>query len=57
MSESTLYHLLMLLRNGGRIVSASELTEDELRLARSYHRLFVDKDGFGYVYQPKENKT
>ena len=37
---------------GGAIVSSSSLTPEEIEKARQQKRMFVDDDGFGYVYQP-----
>lgn len=46
-----IYTLLMQLRHGGSIVSATSCTAGEIMLARADRRMFVDKDGFGYVYR------
>ena len=47
-----LYVLLTKLRYGGRIVSSAACTAAELTIARAERCMYVDKDGFGYVYQP-----
>lgn len=49
-----LYVLLTKLRAGGPggcIVGGDSCTEDEITLARAERRLYVDKDGFAYVYR------
>lgn len=38
------------LRNGGAIVSTNDLSETEIAEARACNRMWVDEDGFGYVY-------
>ena len=53
MSETTIYALLMKLQHGGAIVSSAACSVDEIDLARAQGRMFVDKDGFGYVYRPR----
>lgn len=57
MGEVDLYLLLMKLRTGGSIVRGDDCTHTDLVLARADHRLFTDKDGFTYVYKPREKKT
>lgn len=37
---------------GGAIVSSSSLSVEEIEKARQQKRMFVDDDGFGYVYEP-----
>jgi hypothetical protein len=37
---------------GGTIVSSKDLSAEEIEKARQQKRMFVDDDGFGYVYQP-----
>ena len=44
--------LLEALTNGGKIVSTGTLSEEEIRIAFSENRVYVDKEGFGYVYVP-----
>lgn len=52
-AETTLYALLMRVRTGGSLVSGMVLGSDELALAKREKRVYVDKDGFVYVYRPK----
>jgi hypothetical protein len=52
-----LYVLLMKLRAGGSIVSSAACTASEILFARADHRMFVDKDGYGYVYRPSQVST
>lgn len=46
-----LYDLLMRVRERGYIVSSSRCSTEEIAIARAEGRLFVDRDGFGYVYR------
>lgn len=41
---------MALLRCGGSIVSTNALSSEALVIARAADRVFVDKEGFGYVY-------
>lgn len=50
--STTLYFLLMKLRGGGQIVSGRDCTADEIERARLMGRLYVDRDGYAYVYRP-----
>ena len=52
----TLYDLLMMLRTGGTLIADAGCSTDEFIAARREGRMFVDEDGFGYVYKPKERK-
>lgn len=49
-----LYALLMRVRQGGAIVAVSSCGLQEVALAHAEKRIFYDKDGFGYLYRPKE---
>ncbi len=51
--EADLYGLLMMLHTGGALVSATHCEPEEIDGARGAGRLFVDKDGQGYVYRPR----
>lgn len=42
---------------GGKIISTSELTSDEIVLARGQGRMFVDEGGLGFAWIPKDNPT
>lgn len=55
--RNDLYRLLMLLRGGGSIVSSFDCKQDEITIATVERRVFWDKDGFGYVFRPKEVRT
>lgn len=41
-----------LIKYGGKIVCTSSLNVDEINQARASNRMFVDDDGFGYVWIP-----
>lgn len=41
------------LKNGGKIVSTSDLNNYDIASARACGRMYVDKDGFGFVYFSK----
>lgn len=49
--------LLNLAKQGGRIVSTNDLTVFEIAGARACDRLFVDQNGFGFVYFPPVNNV
>ncbi len=49
-----LYVLLMKLRHGGSLVSASGCSAEEIAVAKCERRVYVDKDGEGYVYRPAQ---
>jgi len=51
-SDPALYELVMLLRQGGKLVSSSACTPAEIAYARVLGFMCVDSDGFGYVYIP-----
>lgn len=52
-----LYMLLTKLRqHGGSIVAMTACSTSELAIARVEHRIYVDKDDFGYVYRPPQPK-
>ena len=40
---------------GGTIISTSGLTNEEIESAQSEHRVFFDKGGLGFVWEPKIN--
>jgi len=44
--------LLALLKHGGKIVSSNDLTAAAIAAAQACSRMYVDADGFGYVYLP-----
>ena len=44
--------LFQLLKSGGKIISSASCTELEIAEACSCNRMYVDKDGFGFVYFP-----
>lgn len=44
--------LFNLLRNGGRIISSAHCTEYQIAQAQACGRMYIDKDGFGFVYFP-----
>jgi hypothetical protein len=48
--------LFELLKSGGKIVSSASCTELEIAQARSCDRMYVDKNGFGFVYFPSKVK-
>ena len=41
------------LRDGGKIVSSSDLSELEIAQARACDRFYIDDDNFGFAYFPK----
>lgn len=45
--------ILMMLRHGGRVVAACDLSPGEVAQARRCRRLLVNGRGFGFVYLPK----
>lgn len=55
-TEPTIYKLMMMLRNGGKIVSSRSCTPDEWQLGIREKRIFLDDDGNGYIYM-KEGLT
>ena len=55
-TEPTIYKIMMLLRKGGKVISAQASTPDEWAAAVAEKRIFIDDDGFGYLYV-KEGKT
>ena len=44
--------LFELLKSVGKIISSASCTELEIAQAMSCNRMYVDKDGFGFVYFP-----
>jgi DUF438 domain-containing protein len=48
--------LFELLKSGGKIVSSASCTVLEIAEAMSCNRMYVDKDGFGFVYFPSKVK-
>ena len=48
----TVYELIMRVREGGSLVSATLCSSAELALARAEDRAATDSDGFTYVYKP-----
>lgn len=44
--------LKRLAKTGGAIVSSNDLSAEDIAEARAGERMFVDDDGFGYIYQP-----
>lgn len=44
--------LLNLLKTGGKVVSSAHCSELEIAQAQSCGRMFIDQDGFGFVYLP-----
>ena len=48
--------LFELLKSGGKIVSSASCTVLEISEARSSNRMYVDKNGFGFVYFPQKVK-
>jgi len=49
--------LFELLKSGGKIVSSASCTELEIAQARSCDRMYVDKNGFGFVYFPSQSNA
>jgi hypothetical protein len=49
--------LFELLKSGGKIVSSASCTVLEISEARSCDRMYVDKEGFGFVYFPSKQLT
>lgn len=47
--------LQRLSEDGGHIVSTNELTVFEISTARAEERLFVDDNGYGYVWMEGKN--
>lgn len=45
--------LLRLLRDGGEVVSSALCSEPEIVQARALGWMWVDPDGFGYVYRER----
>ena len=43
------------LRDGGVIISTNDMSAEEISEARAGGRMFVDADGFGYVYLESGN--
>lgn len=43
----------LLIANGGKIVPSNECSDLEIAQARACGRMYVDKDGFGFIYFPK----
>lgn len=52
MENKTVLGFLALLKNGGVMVSSADCTPDEISDARKQGHLWVDFQGFGYVYVP-----
>lgn len=50
--DTALYELVMMLRQGGKLVSSSTCTEAEIAYAQVLGYISIDSDGFGYVYIP-----
>lgn len=46
-----LYALLMALHGGGQLVSMAHCDEEEIESALGGGRLFIDKDGRGYIFR------
>lgn len=44
--------LEMLIRQGGKIISSNDCNPLEILDAQADHRMWVDKDGFGFIYLP-----
>ena len=42
------------LKYGGKIVSSAKCTPLEIAQARACGVMFIDEDGFGYVYLPEK---
>lgn len=40
------------LKFGGRIVSSSDCTHSEIAQAQACERMYIDENGFGFVYFP-----
>lgn len=40
------------LKDGGQIVSTGDCSEIEIAVAFACHRVFVNEDGFGFLYRP-----
>jgi len=51
--EPSLITFVIQLRNGGSIISSSACDETEIAVARACGRMYVDGEGFGYVYRPR----
>lgn len=51
-TQAALEFLRKLVTGGGKIVSTNDLTVFEISSARAEDRLFVDENGFGFVYFP-----
>lgn len=49
--------LVRMLAHGGRIVSTSELTPTDIAIARANDRMWVDANGYGYVYLPSNARA
>jgi len=49
--------LFELLKSGGKIVSSASCTVLEISEACSCNRMYVDKEGFGFVYFPSKQLT
>ena len=45
-----------LVANGGKIISSADCTNYEISIARACNRMFVDENGFGYIYVPDPEK-
>lgn len=41
---------------GGKIVSSNSLTSEWINQARASNRLYVDENGFGFVWEPNIDK-
>lgn len=41
---------------GGKIISTNDMTSSDISEANSAGRMFVDNDGFGFVWEPKITK-
>lgn len=42
----------LLKEKGGRIVSSNDCSPVEIAEARACDRMFIDEDGFGFIYFP-----
>jgi hypothetical protein len=52
-AEETNEGFLKKLRDGGNVVSSNDCSEAEVAYAQACGRIYVDEDGFGYIYRPK----
>jgi hypothetical protein len=54
-TENNFNELFQKLKNGGKIVSSASCTELEIAQAKACGRIYVDEQGYGFIYLP-ENK-